>query len=49
MKNLEKKIVYHTQKDFKRDMWYLAGIIILGISIAVIGLISILMQFEPNL
>jgi hypothetical protein len=45
----DNRIVYHTQNDFKRDMLFLAVIILIGVVTAVTGLIAILIQVKPNL
>jgi len=45
----EKKIVYHTQKEFKLDMLFLAVIILIGVVTAITGLITIIMQISPEL
>lgn len=44
----EKRIVYHTQKEFKRDMLFLSVIILIGVVTAITGLIAILIQVKPN-
>jgi hypothetical protein len=45
----EKKIVYHTQKEFKLDMLFLAVIILIGVVTAITGLIAILIQLNQEL
>jgi hypothetical protein len=47
--NLPSRIVYHTQKEFKLDMLFLAIIISIGVIVAVTGFISILLQISPEL
>jgi len=47
--NLPSRIVYHTQKEFKLDMLFLAVIILIGVVTAITGLIAILIQIEPEL
>jgi hypothetical protein len=47
--NLPSRIVYHTEKEFKLDMLFLAVIILIGVVAAITGLISIILQISPEL